>query len=175
VKGPKTHLLVNDLARLVLKYSLADWLPVLEEIAAGGVARKRLRDVVFELVREVHEVPPKRRVARKSTAKRNVPARPRRSFFATEAARVIDDREVVPTLGHLRELAFALGMKAALPSSRDRATDTVVDYLDTLPEHQQELTTELLRRLKNTKRQDARRDYQRWFSVILSNSSGSGS
>jgi hypothetical protein len=172
---PKTNLLIRDLAQLALKYSADDWSPILRELADDSPTRILIRAAIEEVVKEA-QLASKRSKARHRTQRPQKKAvRTPRSKFGDSVAEIIENRRVVPTLGHLRQIAFAVGMKAALPSSRDRAANDLINYLETFPAHKQAMVLDLLGRLEPGKRQDAREDYQRWFSVILSNPGRSNS
>jgi MoxR-like ATPase len=161
--------LVRDVANLFVKYSAEDWKPLLHELQNSGPARAQLKDAIEELTRVAETASAARIIRRKSVRKRTAPARPKRTSFGRKVRTLIADREVVPSLGDLRQLAFSLGLKVALPSGRDRATEAVVDHLESLPLDQQQQALKLLTNFAQAGPSDAEGDYQRWFSMILSN------
>jgi hypothetical protein len=173
VKRAKTDLLIRDIAQLVLRYSLEDWAPLLAELEEGGAARQKLAAAIGEIIEKAQPLA-RQMKRRKGTSRKKTVTRASRTPFGEKVAFIIQNREMLPTLGHLRQLAFYVGMKAPLPPSRDRAAAELIRYMEALPEEHQTRVLDVLQQIRSRKQHDAGDDYQRWFSVILATPANRG-
>lgn len=171
----RTQALVKDVAALFVKYSLADWSPLIEELEKGG--RGKIAEAVGELAatpRAPARARPKAKPA-KSVAKKPAKAvqpsagtgfSPARAQFLEPLLRALKTRVVAPTAHDMRELYLAIGIKDAYPKRREEAVEAVILRLDQLPEPQfRKILTDIVGQDDEVARPAD--DYARWFNLIL--------
>lgn len=171
----KTQALVKELAALFVKYSLADWAPVADQLSAAG------RDDLAKAVRELASTP--KAPARKSKVKVRPGAKSKwtsgpkpalsgivisdeRARYLMPLHRALKAREAAPSAADIRDLYLFIGIKQPYPKRRDDVVDAIVQELDRLPD------TQFLKSLREIVKDDeplakSGDDYRRWFNLIL--------
>lgn len=168
----KTQALVKEVAGLFVKYSLADWAPLIEELERGG--RGPLSMAVRDLAatpRAPARAKSKTVRAKSKTVKFAPPAAAisfsaERTKFLEPLLRALKARVVAPTAHDMRELYLSIGIKAPYPKSRDAVAEAVAMRLDVMPEAQfRKVLTDIVGMEEETDRRSD--DYARWFNLIL--------
>lgn len=171
----RTQALVKELAALFVKYSLADWSPLTDQLSAAG------RDDLADAVRELASTPkaparkakPKPRPGAKSKPASTLKPALAGIVFSNSRARYLEPlhralkaREAASSAAAIRELYLSIGIKQPYPKRREDAADAIVQELDRLPDAQ------FFRSLKRIAKDDelsakSGDDYRRWFNLIL--------
>lgn len=170
----KTQALIKEVASLFAKYSLADWLPLIEELEKGE------RGQLAVTVRELASTPrvsarPKGKAKKPATKKAAKPVvrAPAATTFSAERTkflepllRALKGRVVAPTAHDMRELYLAIGIKDAYPQRRDAAAEAITRQLDRMPDEQ---FRKILSDIVGPEDEDDHRGdaYSRWFNLIL--------
>lgn len=168
----KSQALIKEIATLFVKYSLADWSPVIKELENGG--RSKIAEAVRDLASVYTPPRPKQNSRQKNLAKKasNKPTTTSINF-STERSKYLEPllqamkrRIVAPTTSDMRDLYFAIGIKDAFPKRREEAAEAIVLRLDKLPDAQfQKILAEVERQGDEVEQRAD--DYGRWFKLIL--------
>lgn len=168
----KSQALIKEIAALFVKYSLADWSPVINELENGG--RGKIAEAVRDLASVSAPSRPKPITKQKSPAKQ-APSKSvanlinfsaERSKYLEPLLQAMKKRVVAPTTSDMRELYFAIGIKNAFPKRREEAAEAIALRLDKLPDEQFQKIIAEVERLDNGVEQRPD-DYERWFKLIL--------
>ena len=170
---PKSRALIKDVAGLFVKYSLADWSPLIKELETGG--RSELAEAIRELAATPRKSPrpkpkltrrPAKGVAKKPATQAAIRFSDERAEFLTPFLRALKARVVAPTAHDLRELYLSIGIKEPYPKRRDEAAEAIVMRLDKLTHAQFRKTLEEVVGQDDEDQADAN-DYARWFELIV--------
>ena len=165
----RTPALIKDLAQLFVKYRLADWAPVIEELERGG--RSSVARAVEHIVVLAQAKTPRRRTSparkKRTSAPSAVPEL--RSDRAAVLTRINDEltaRSLLPAIGELRSAILALGLKRQTAATRPEAIRAIVEHLNSVEDARFEAALATLVRKANENQQGD--EYRRWFTIIES-------
>lgn len=169
----KTQALVKEVAALFVKYSLADWAPLIEELENGGRGKiaQSIRTIIATPKAQTRTKPTAARSSAKRPAKKPSPATsvafsPERDKFLEPLLRALKGRVVAPSAHDMRELYLAIGIKDAYPKRREEAAEAIALRLDTLPDAQfKKILADLIGQDDENDQQSD--DYARWFNLIV--------
>ncbi|HMJ73392.1 MAG TPA: hypothetical protein VK471_08540 [Solirubrobacterales bacterium] len=169
--GEPNARLVNDLARLVVKYKASDWNRLLDWVD-DEKRRAQLRQLLVELGGASKEKRrangPKKRKPSGTKKVREALVRIRKDD--ADRADLLDDiwlklrqRELLPTIGSVRAFAEAMGTKGLNATRRDQAVTELMERLLPLP------IDALEERMRQTVVEDRSLgdEYERWVGLIL--------
>lgn len=166
---------MKELAALFVKYSLADWAPLTDQLSAAG--RNDLADAVRELASTprapARKAKPKTRGGTQSKPASTLKPSPTSIALSESRARYLEPlhralrtREAAPSAAAIRELYLSIGIKQPYPKRREDVADAIVQELDRLTDAQ---FFKSLKRIANDDALSAKSgdDYRRWFNLIL--------
>lgn len=169
----KTEALVRDLAKLFVRYDLADWKPILDELGPGGRAQSRIAAAIegLSLIAEGgrEKVPSRSNPKRKRVAVDRsllVKATPERRGALEDLAEGLLARKVLPRAPDVRAAYIAGGGKGPLPKDRPAAVGALLALLIEMSDGRFSEALEAIWRSSHLPETNLKHDYARWFSII---------
>ena len=155
--------LVRDIARLFVKYDLADWRVIIDSLRNRGADYNAIAQAVEDLASKSEN---SRRLKSQPSAERFLAdlstADPKKAKLLKGLYERLMNKELAPRLADLRELCLRLGIKDKLPAKRDGAVMYVLRHLATLSE---EALVSALKEMPVDDR-DLQDEYNKWFKMI---------
>lgn len=155
--------LARDIARLFVKYDLKTWSDLLKTLSTDEFAASEIRTHIEQFAQAARRHKPKANRLRSESIKKKLEAlEPEKARPLFNLYQSLRDKELFPKMQHLREFAFAIGMKESLPSKRDQSIRLIVEHLSSLG------VELMLERLKHavSRQTDFDKDYESWFKII---------
>lgn len=162
----KAEQLVQDIAKLFVKYSLDDWQLVLDMLRRGGPEHVEIAAAIEQLA--------KQRPSKGNSVKQSDDRLVRlladvngaRATVLRELFSNLKSRKLAPKLADLRDAYIRTGGKNKLPPRRDDAIYILLEHMarmkdDVLVSSVQDLSE---------RNMDLKNDYSRWFNIIYSKS-----
>jgi hypothetical protein len=159
----KQRELVRDLAKLFVKYDLADWRVVIDALRRGGAEYDALRQAIEHLVSKPKAGGRPRRQPGAERLLAELEERdPRRAEVMKGLHAHLKAKKLAPRLSDLRELCLRLSVKDALPNRREDAVLFILEHLVSLDEKDLMLALEQIP-ASDRNLQD---EYNKWFQMI---------
>lgn len=159
----KQRELVRDLAKLFVKYDVADWGIVIGALRKGGPEYDAIRRAIEDLASKPRASGRPRKQPGAERLLAELEERdPRRAEVLRELHASLTAKTLAPRLADLRELCLRLSEKDALPNRREDAVLFILRHLSTINERDLMSTLEQVP-AKDRNLQD---EYNKWFNMI---------
>lgn len=164
----KTDRLARELASLFVKYSLADWRPLIDELRRSGSYRP-LADGIEQLTQvKVKQATKVRTRSKKKGA--SIPSAGQYGPIAEELQPLraaLVSKRILHSPSELRMAAEAAGMKADLPSDRPEAIRRLLAHLESLSGPVRNSALSKMAEIGRQSKTDQGLEFERWAALIM--------